>query len=249
MLITLLYILFAAALISLGTWQMMRAAEKTSILAAADQALLSQGVGPGELGDLLIAAKQHSRVTFSGTYEPSRQFLWDNRVHNGQAGFEVITPVRTDSGLVLVNRGWVAPGRSRDDLPDIAISRDVLDSLVNFTGLFSRPSKGLVGGESFDSNAPWPRILQFFDYAAIERALGDTVLAGVIQPQQATEHSNGDNIKAEPVHSEFYAANWEPTAAIGPVRHYGYAFQWYAMAAALTILFVVYNTKRTRPVQ
>jgi len=253
MLITLLYIVFVAALLSLGTWQMMRAAEKTTILAAAERALLSEAVSPGELGDLQIAAKQHSQVSFSGTYEPSQQFLWDNRVHKGQAGFEVITPVRTDIGLVLVNRGWVAPGSTRDDLPNVTLSNAAQDTSVKITGLFSRPSKGLISGEPFDTQAPWPRVIQFFDYDAIEQALGEPVLAGVIQPQQSgeliNEPNNNDQANIEHEHAEFYTANWEPTAAIGPVRHYGYAFQWYAMAAALTILFIVYNTKRIESVQ
>jgi len=249
-LITLLFLLFLGALLSLGTWQMMRAAEKTTILAAADRALSSQGVALTELGDLSIAARDHSRVTFSGSYEPARQFLWDNRVHKGRAGFEVITPVRTDSGLVLVNRGWVVLGSSREVLPDVSLSDALLDTPVNISGLFSRPSKGLISGEPFDDHAQWPRVMQFFDYAAIERALGEPVLAGVIQPvqpQQTDDRVNDDKVnddKQEAARNAFYIANWEPTAAIGPARHYGYAFQWYAMAAALTILFVVYNTRR-----
>jgi len=198
----------------------MRAAEKTTILAAADRALLSPSVKPAELGDLSVAAKQYSRVTFSGTYEPSQQFLWDNRVHKGTAGFEVITPFRTDSGLVLVNRGWVAPGHTREDLPNIELSAAALDKSVTLTGLFSRPSRGLISGEPFDDNAPWPRVMQFFDYAAIELALGDTVLAGVIQPQLAGERTGddqagNDQINAAQDHAEFYTANWEPAAAIG----------------------------------
>ncbi len=248
-LITLLFVVFAAALLALGTWQMMRAAEKSSILASAENAMASEAVKPAELGDLTVAAKEHTRVTFSGTYEPSQQFLWDNRVHKGQAGFEVITPVRTDSGLVLVNRGWVAPGKTREDLPNIALSADALDSSVKITGLFSRPSKGLVSGEPFDVNAAWPRVMQFFDYPAIELALGEAVLFGVVQPQQAGDRTQDEQFNAGQSHTEYYTANWEPTAAIGPMRHYGYAFQWYAMAAALTILFIVYNTKRIEPVK
>jgi len=257
-LITLLFLGFAAALLSLGTWQMMRAAEKTAILAAAERSLSSEAVRPGELGDLLVAAKQHTRVTFSGIYQPSRQFLWDNRVHKGQAGFEVITPVRTVTGLVLVNRGWVAPGNTRVDLPNVEMSAALLDTSINITGLFSRPSKGLISGEPFDDQAPWPRVMQFFDYAAIELALGEAVLAGVVQPQQAGDDGGYDGggyvvkkkrPEAAQRHSEFYTANWQPTAAIGPMRHYGYAFQWYAMAAALTVLFFVYNTKRINSVQ
>jgi len=238
-----LFVLFAAALLALGTWQMMRAAQKTRILAAAEQSLASESVPLSELGDLQRAASAHSRVTFSGDYDGTRQFLWDNRVHKGQAGFEVITPVRTQSGLVLVNRGWVAPGRTRDNLPNVALSAET-DAPINITGLFSRPSKGLVSGEPFDKSAPWPRVMQFFDYAAMEIALGESVLAGVIQPQQAGDNADSAQSLNKQDHTQFYTANWEPTAAIGPMRHYGYAFQWYAMAVALTILYIVYNTKR-----
>jgi len=249
LLVTLLFILFAAALLSLGTWQMMRAAQKTNILAAADLARASKALKLDELDDVLDAARQHSRVTFSGTYEPSRQFLWDNRVHKGQAGFEVITPVSTESGLVLVNRGWVPLGSTREDLPSVAITSAVQDKSVTITGLFSRPSKGLVNGAAFDDNASWPRVMQYFDYTAMEMALGKALLAGVVQPQQAGGAKSKDAQEALSEHPEFYTANWEPTAAIGPIRHYGYAFQWYAMALALTILFIVHNTKRIEPDQ
>lgn len=250
--ITIIYALFAAALLSLGTWQMYRAAEKTTILAAAEQSLGSDAIAIETLGDLHVAAIDHTRVTFTGLYEGTRQFLWDNRVHNGQAGFEVITPVRTESGLVLVNRGWVAPGRTRDDLPDVSLSDAVLQEPITFTGLFSRPSKGLISGQTFDPAGDWPRTLQYFDYDAIAQAFGVPVLAGVVQPQQKSAAASGVIAEAEREpnneRDEFFTANWEPTAAIGPARHYGYAFQWYAMAAALTILFIVYNTKRIKPV-
>jgi len=234
--IVLLFILFAAALLFLGTWQMQRAALKTSILAAAAESGSLAPVKPSDITDLARAASEHTRVTLTGSYQGEKQFLWDNRVYQGQAGFEVITPVLTDAGIVLVNRGWVAPGRTRQDLPDVALSRDVLGSAVTINGVFSRPSKGFASGEAFSSSEAWPRVLQYFDYPSIELALGATLLAGVVQPQQKGQ--------ANEQRAEYFAANWEPIASIGPARHYGYAFQWYAMAAALSILYIVYNTRR-----
>lgn len=223
---------------------MLRASEKKIILAAAESALNAPAVPAHTLKDLSLAAKQHTQVSISGRYAGNRQFLWDNRVHKGQAGFEVITPVRTSEGLVLVNRGWVAPGLTRADLPNVALSEEASDSLVEFTGLFSQPSKGFLSGASFDAGESWPKVLQYFDYAAIQASLGEPVLAGIVQPQQVD-----DAVSDKPARKEFYIANWEPTAAIGPTRHYGYAFQWYAMAVALIVLFIVYNTRRIESVQ
>lgn len=241
---TVLFLIFLSALLALGTWQMLRAAEKKTILAAAQSALSAPAVPAHSLGDLALAAKQHTQVSISGSYEGNRQFLWDNRVYKGQAGFEVITPVRTSEGLVLVNRGWVPPGRTREALPNVELSDEILDSAVAFNGLFSRPSQGFLSGASFDTGEAWPKVLQYFDYAAIQTTLGEPVLAGVIQPQQV---DGVDSIT--PSTKAFYIANWEPTAAIGPTRHYGYAFQWYAMAVALIVLFIVYNTRRIESVQ
>ena len=241
---TVLFLIFLAALLALGTWQMYRAAEKKAILAAAAQSISAGAVSPAELGDLAVAAQRHTLVTFSGKVEGSRQFLWDNRVRNGQAGFEVITPVRTDAGLLLVNRGWVAPGRTRADLPDVSLPASAPEVTATLSGLFSRPSKGFLDGDAFDPNASWPRVLQYFDYTAIEQALGESIVAGVIQPQRAVVENTGGVV--EDAQALLYEPNWEPTAAIGPTRHYGYAFQWYAMAVALIILFVVYNTRRIR---
>lgn len=253
--IILLYLAFTAALLSLGTWQMQRAATKTTILAAAALSQDAEAVTPADIIDVELAAKTHKRVALTGRYLGEQQFLWDNRVHKGQAGFEVITPVRTSDGIVLVNRGWIAPGATRQDLPDVALSGDVADTPVAITGLFSRPSKGFASGAAFDMTEPWPRMLQYFDYQAMEQALNaGPLLAGVIQPQlkrltgDEVVFANSDQRSTRENRADYYTANWEPAAAIGPARHYGYAFQWYAMAAALTILYIVYNTRRIEPV-
>lgn len=251
---TVWFLIFLSALLALGTWQMLRAAEKKTILAAAENALSASAVPAFSLTDLAYAAEQHTQVSISGQYDGARQFLWDNRVHKGQAGFEVITPVRTKDGLVLVNRGWVPPGPTREALPDVALSAEALSSKLSFNGLFSRPSKGFIGGDSFDVGEQWPKVLQYFDYAAIEAVLGEPVLAGIVQPQQTEQSQVGtqeENAAASSTlaANTFYTANWEPTAAIGPTRHYGYAFQWYAMALALVVLFIVYNTRRIESVQ
>lgn len=248
--IVLLFLLFAAALLFLGTWQMKRAALKTSILAAAAESRNAATKRVADITDVTLAAAEHTRIAFKGTYFSEKQFLWDNRVHNGQAGYEVITPVRTESGMVLVNRGWVAPGRTRQDLPDIKLDDELNNKVITTTGLFSRPSKGFASGDAFDIGEPWPRVLRYFDYQAIEQALGSPVLAGVVQPQQKgvgyTDKRNTDTGSTDNKRPDYYTANWEPVASIGPERHYGYAFQWYAMAAALTILYIVYNTRRIR---
>lgn len=230
---TILYILVAVAMLALGQWQLRRADEKIELLEAARTARAAAPVPVQSIDDLTDAAARYARVSVTGTVVARKDFLWDNRTHDGQAGYEVITPVRLNDGrVVLVNRGWIPPGPSRSELPDVS----ALDGLVPATlvGLFSRPSKGFMSGTAVVGSGDWPRLLQFFDYSAIGDALDEPVLPGLVQLQEA------DAPVAAPY---LFEANWR-AAASGPERHYSYAFQWFAMALALTGIFVAVNSKR-----
>lgn len=270
-----LYLLVFVAMLSLGRWQLQRADEKIALTTSAERA---RGLPPVELvsvDDVEAAAAEHGRVAVSGRWDGARQLLWDNRAHDGQAGFEVIAPLILDDGrIVLVNRGWIAPGasRARESLPDVRLPAG---ETVEVIAWLSRPSKGFASGDALPADGPWPRLLQYFDYAALGAAYGTTVIDAVLQPQIAgmNEPAGGDreanggknggadggtngygdadsaalapDRTADPVIAPYLLIpNWQP-AASGPEKHYGYAFQWFAMAAALTILFIVVNLSKS----
>lgn len=261
------YLVIVACMIALAFWQLRRADEKIALLSAAESAQAAPAVDldvlavAGEEG-LAAAAKAYRRVRLIGCYDDVRQFLWDNRSHSGSPGFEAITPLKLQSGrLALVNRGWLPLGSSREDLPDLTLERSITrrqddpstqgsntrqnvssptkpGACVTVVGLFTRPSKGLMSGPAMAPPTNWPRIIQYFDYDAVAGALGEPIVAGIVQLQQVSSPS------ARP---EALIANWQP-AASGPEKHYGYAFQWFAMATALTVLYVMLNTvKSGRP--
>ena len=270
-------------MLALGRWQLARADEKIALLESAERARAAPAVALERVDDVERAADAHRRVLLAGRWEDERQLLWDNRAHAGRAGYEVITPFRLDGGrLALVNRGWIAPGPTRDVLPDVSLPDAPRPGDVVLEGLLSRPSKGFASGDALAASGAWPRVLQYFDYAAIEAALGEPIVAAVVQAQVAEEggafaearrgeetagagagdasapgagpsgtatsavaasESTGGagNALAE---AALLTPNWRP-AASGPEKHYGYAFQWFAMAAALTAIFVVVNLSRS----
>ena len=100
---------FVALTLWLGNWQVGRAEEKRQRQALFesrmnDTPVRLTGVVPAE--GLL-----YRHVRLSGRWMPERQFFVDNRIREGRAGFEVITPLALEGGAaVLVNRGWVARG-------------------------------------------------------------------------------------------------------------------------------------------
>jgi len=232
---TLLYLLVGSVMLGLATWQMQRAAEKISMLDAAALAAQQAPVSPTQV-DLKLASERYSRVLIAGQFQPEKQFLWDNRIVQGRAGFEVISPLRlADNQLILINRGWVPLQGGRDTLPEIAFQA----SAVRFTGVMSRPSIGFSSGDAVNlSQQDWPRLLQHFDFEQISEALNEAVLPVLVQIVR--DDINPRALAEVPLFED----NWRPVA-FGPERHYGYAAQWFAMFLALTALFFILNSKST----
>ncbi|MFK7993051.1 MAG: SURF1 family protein [Granulosicoccus sp.] len=237
-----LYLAVLSCMLWLGHWQLDRAALKVSMQSAADAAMQAEAVPISSIEDLEFAASRYQRTKVTGTYDPVKQFLWDNRTHNGLAGYEVISLIRLEQGgIALVNRGWITPGANRQSLPDVDLPASAVDTTVTIEGYLSQPSKGFASGSAITGEKTWPKLLQFFDYDAVSEALGEPIVPAVVQAQAlSTDSSTQLVLTSRP---EWLKANWQP-AATGPAKHYSYAFQWYAMALALTGIFLVVNTQK-----
>jgi hypothetical protein len=79
------------------------------------------GTAPAEGSD-----RRYLRVTARGRYDSRHRLLLDNQVRRGRAGYRVLTPLRMegDPRVLLVDRGWVPLGASRDELPAVAVSTE-----------------------------------------------------------------------------------------------------------------------------
>ena len=114
-------LLLAALFARLGSWQLRRADETRNVgarfaAAAAEPALEH---APDEVTDAL----RFRRLRVRGSYLPQHQFLLDNQIRDGVAGYQVLTPLvlADDHRRLLVNRGWVAGDLDRRVLPDVAV--------------------------------------------------------------------------------------------------------------------------------
>ena len=100
----------------LGLWQIDRGNEKKDIYNSYINKLAK---GPIDLNLLSNEPSQFTNIIIKNTsfrYLSKKQFLLDNKVNNRQAGYEVLTPIKVDKNILLVNRGWVT-NHNRQRLP------------------------------------------------------------------------------------------------------------------------------------
>jgi surfeit locus 1 family protein len=186
--------------ILLGNWQARRADEKRA------------------LGSSL------QRVEARGVFLPEHTVFLDNKVRNHRAGYEVVTPLRTSRGPVLVNRGWVAAGPSRDVLPAVRTPAGE----VRIEGVALERLPRVLNLEKSSSG----KVRQSLD---IGRFAAETGLA--LQPLVIEQHSSAE---------DGLLREWlRPDA--GFEKNQSYSLQWYALAVLAAVLALVLSFRRVAP--
>ena len=214
-------IFFVIVFVFLGVWQIERAAHKEGLL----QAFNSEQESPPIR--LTSQSPDWSRVFVDGIFDSSRQILIDNQIHKGKVGYKIFTPFRFDDNkIVLVDRGWIAQGQSRSDLPQL----NILEKKSRIIATVTSPEQGVLAGSELLTNE-WPRVSQTKAVEVIASAFKEPILdiVLVLDPgsSQITEF-----IQIKPF-------------AINPVKHYGYAMQWFTMSIVLLGMFL-YALKREK---
>ena len=220
---TLVVVLLTALLCGLGTWQLQRAGEKRALLAAfeAERGATPWPALPGEAG-------RFAEVWLEGRYEDERQVLLDGMTSEGRVGYQVLTPFRRlDGSLVAVNRGWRPWDGPRDALPALPAPTGVR-RIEGRVSPFFEPGLRLAEGNEAEADL-WPRLAVYPSAAELSRWLGEDVAPRMLL--LAPDEEGG------------FLRAWRP-AQIPPSRHVGYAVQWYALALALVVLYLIASLER-----
>ena len=223
------YLCITTLLVSLGNWQLNRAEEKRGEIRLQEQAkgeeVLTLSTKAFSQGESLI----YKKVKAEGQFDTKHQFLLDNQINQSKAGYVVFTPflLKGERMAVLVNRGWLPLGKSRNELPDISFeSREI--------GLFGRinrfPGIGLkLAGAEIPTKA-WPSVIQVVDSTVLAEKLGYPLLPFQVELDKAAP--NG------------FVREWRDISTMPPEKHTAYAVQWFLLAMTLTVLFIKYGFKK-----
>jgi len=226
---TLATVVLLPLLTGLGIWQLDRAEQKQRLQVEYDRRQQEPVV---RLRSVLETKEtlHFRRIVARGRYEPDYQILLDNRVQQGQVGYHVLTPLRLEEGAVrvLVNRGWVALGRDRAQLPVI----ETPQGTVEVTGFATAPQAGGFRlGPARPAGAGWQPVWQYLDLDEYARQVSFP-LQPVVMLLDPGNQPGG------------LVRHWARLDT-GIATHQGYAFQWFSLAVALAAIYILVNTRRT----
>jgi len=212
-----------ALTLALGNWQLGRGNEK-SVLAQRILAANRDGLIALPAADIRAEDVAWRRVEVRGRFEPKYAVFIDNRVLHGAVGYHVIMPLSIgDSGrYVLVNRGWVAATTARSQLPRVATASEA----ITIVGLATLPSKRYL---ELSTNVTQGNVWQNLTLERYRAAVPIAIQPIVIQQ----ENDVGDGLKRE----------WD-APDLGIEKHYGYAFQWFALGAAILIFYLLSRVRK-----
>ncbi|MBC7916610.1 MAG: SURF1 family protein [Rhodoferax sp.] len=225
--ITLAAILGLMVTVSLGQWQLRRAAEKLALQAAIDSQAgkpALDGVALQRSSDLRTLV--HQPVVLRGTWDVAHTVYLDNRQMQGRVGFFVMTPLVLEGTrtAIVVQRGWVARDfQNRSHLPMVQTPPGV----VEVQGRMALPPSKLYAPGQEQPGA----IRQNLDLNAYKAETGLPLMAMTLQQTGAA--------------SEGVLRDW-PVVNSGVDKHYGYAAQWFALAALIAGLYLWFIVLRPR---
>jgi surfeit locus 1 family protein len=219
---TIATVVFATICVLAGNWQRGRWNDKQALAEQIRVAREAPAVSFSRI-DPDPARSRFRIVEASGRFDGAHQILLDNRMHAGRPGYHVLTPLAlTDGRMVIVNRGFVAAGRTRADVPAApAPEGDVtIRGRVNLP-----PPRWLEVGNAQPSGTVW----QNFDLARYQAATGLVVLPIVIE--QLGDEKDG------------LVRDW-PDPDLGSEKHVIYMVQWYAFGAIAVGLWLYFALRR-----
>jgi surfeit locus 1 family protein len=214
--------------LSLGIWQMERREWKRDIL---DRIATNQAAAPMTLDQLLSGdplRHEYGRVKVAGTFEHGREFFLAARSLKNKVGLQVIVPLKTDDGrVVLFDRGWVPDRKAATQAAMQPSGR------VELTGLVRRSQ---TRARFAPENVPEKNVWFQADVPMMRKMAGaapDPKLDSFFLEADATPNPGGVPVGGQ-------------TRLEIPNDHLQYAITWFLIALALAGVYLAYHWENGR---
>ncbi len=212
----------AAATARLGLWQLDRAAQKVALQQDLQRQRALPPLAQSDLPDSAAAVlqQQHRLVQLRGRWLAQHNIYLDNRPMAGRAGLLAVTPLQLSDGTaLLVQRGWMP--RDMAERTRIAVPGAPAGEVEVLGRIAPTLSQAYELGAAASG-----AIRQNLDLAAYARETR-LPLRPLALVQEDGKHTPADGLLRQ----------W-PQPAADVHKHYGYAFQWFALCALTAFLYV-----------
>lgn len=205
---------------TLGTWQVQRAGQKRTFLAAFEHAADAPAMSLPAARHAAADSSRYPHVRVRGRYGDA-SYLLDNQLHDGRSGVRLYRVFESDdASVLLVAMGFLtAPAGQPPQIPAPPAGTQELTALY-------APAPGHVlrmGGNPLPGQRHWPKVTTYIDLGEISADAGEVLDQRVLL--------------LDPQPGSAFVRDWQP--AVLPVeRHYGYAFTWFSFALLTLIIFV-----------
>lgn len=221
-----------------GTWQIARFEQKhranhelrTNNNDRVDP--VDVALGPAARPTSTGALQKFRHVTATGQYLPDRQTLVRGQTVNSDVGYLVVTPLRTDSGVLLVVRGFVVQTGIADSTPTVpAAPTGTVSVTARLEAADTKPDRyGALPGDQVES----------VNAAAQARRLGAPVWNAYAELLADQPGTAGLKVIPTPDLSN-------PAGGADEPQHAAYVVQWYLFGGlALAAPFVLAVAERRR---
>ncbi len=220
---------------NLGAWQLRRAAQKVALQDALESRAKLSALSAPDLArtPAQVEAQHYRPVHLRGHWLGQRNVYLENRQMNGRVGFYLVTPLQLEGRpeVVLVQRGWVPRDlRDRTLLPPIATPAGTVD----VDGHIAPPPARLYEFAPSTTGV----IRQNLDLGEFTLETGLPLAPLSVLQADSPDGSHGTA-------GDGLLRQW-PRPAVDVQKHYGYAFQWFALCALMAGLYVWFQLVRPR---
>ena len=155
-------------------------------------------------------------------------FFLQDRMYRGQAGFEVLTPLRIkgDDKLLLIDRGWTE--KVGGEIPQLTPvkGKQSLTGYIKYVDEYQ-----FILGNNILAPEKKPLIMQKMDIKELSRATDRMFYPYVV--------------RLDPSAANGFVREWV-ISVTPPERHRMYAIQWFALAIVLIIAYLSFCTEVVR---
>lgn len=211
----------------LGNWQLNRAGQKKLAKARWEQGIHAEVIGSQELLHQGDCEYDGQMIRLEGEFDHEHSVYLDNRPYQHQAGFYVVTPfiLSADKDVaLLVNRGWI-PRNSLNRERLTPFAKPVGLQTIAVRCLHKLPKVLELGNSSLSRSSPI-NIAQNIEFETAERGLNLRLLKLYGLELDGDEKYLNDGLVQD-----------FPAPDFGIEKHYGYAFQWFALMITIIIIY------------